>query len=128
MRVTVIDTAYRNAIRQRLQDRLRATSERETAQRIQQAEQDRHNALLRRAMDLDMTLEPDTIKPGHFITRQAPTGRSGRAHPVTNVTSPTSCTCSEWQLWHRCPCQALVIDHVTFEFALAQRQQSGVAA
>lgn len=119
MKLVILDTAYRDAIRQRLADRLAETAQRATEARIKQEAVDRHNALLRRALDLDMTLEPDTLRPGYFLTRSNEHRRC-----EVNLTSTTSCTCSQFAIFYRCACQALVIDHVTFETALSMRSHA----
>ena len=79
-------------------------------ERIQEAERDRWAALLRRAHALHMSAEPDEIKPGSWVTRINADRRHGQNRSVINLTSRASCPSTEWGIWHRCPCQAFVID------------------
>jgi hypothetical protein len=99
-----------------LRERIASRNEEQRRQalidRIAEAERDALAARLRRAHQLGMTAEPDYLKPGFWLTRHAIVC-GGHDRMVTNLTSSTSCTCSEFGIFHRCACQALVIDLIT---------------
>lgn len=72
--------------------------------RTQQTDQERHDALLREAANLDLRAMRDYMKDGQWII-WAPTLKG-----QCELTTATNCTCRRFRAWHRCPCTAMVQD------------------
>ncbi len=110
---------YRQTVRARIRARLRNVTEAATKERIAEESTARHRALLRNAVQQGIWAEPDPGHIGRFITRMTARGRC-------NLTTTTSCTCKEFRLWRRCPCQALVIEE-TRSLTIAERHDGAVS-